>query len=165
MKQLLIMRHAKSSWSDENLADHDRPLNPRGQNNAPQMGKFVAEQNCLPGIILSSTAQRAATTAKLFVEGCGTDIPIRERRGLYHPSLSDYREAINQLSDPPNRIMVVSHNPGSQEWVYQLTREYESIPTATIAVLAFDDSFQWSEINQPGTAELLAIWRPKEVLS
>ena len=60
--------------------------------------------------------------------------------------------------------MVISHNPGSQEWVYQLTRDYETIPTATIAVLAFEDSFEWSQIHQPGTAELLAIWRPKEVL-
>ena len=164
MKQLLIMRHAKSSWADETLADHDRPLNSRGQNNAPRMGEFVAEQNCLPDIILSSTAQRATETAKRFVEGCGTAIPIRERRGLYHPSISDYHEAINQLSDPPERIMVVSHNPGSQEWVYQLTREYESIPTATIALLAFDDAFQWFDIHKPGTAEIVAIWRPKEVL-
>ena len=101
MKQLLIMRHAKSSWSDENLSDHDRPLNARGQNNAPRMGAFVAEQGCLPDIIISSTAQRAAMTAKLFVEGCGTAIPIRERRGLYHPSISDYTEAINNYPIRP----------------------------------------------------------------
>ncbi|MDG2012571.1 MAG: histidine phosphatase family protein [Pirellulaceae bacterium] len=164
MKQLLIMRHAKSSWAEGGISDHDRPLNPRGQANAPLMGRFTTEQGCLPDVILSSTANRAISTAELFVEGSGKDIPIRQRRGLYHPSIADYDEAIGCLTEDPQRVMVVSHNPGSEEWIYRLTQQYETIPTATIAVLGFSESFSWSKIAEEAPAELMAVWRPKEVL-
>ena len=164
MKQLLIMRHAKSSWADGGISDHDRALNNRGQANAPLMGQFTAEQGCLPDAILSSTANRAISTAELFVEGCGRDIPIMQRRGLYHPSIADYDEAIRCLPGDPRRVLVVSHNPGSEEWVYRLTQQYETMPTATIAVLGFSDTFTWSKISDEPPAELMAVWRPKEVL-
>ncbi|MGI9519564.1 MAG: SixA phosphatase family protein [Pirellulaceae bacterium] len=164
MKQLLVMRHAKSSWKDETLADHDRPLNPRGQDNAPRMGQFVAENKCLPDLILSSTAARALQTARLFVEGCGCDIEILTFKRLYHAGPEDYREAVAVSGDPHARIMVVSHNPGSEVWTWQLCGQHETLPTAAIAMLEFDEGFQWSKIRDDSSANLLDVWRPKEVL-
>ena len=164
MKQLMIMRHAKSSWKDGSLSDHDRPLNHRGLENAPRMGQFVADQECLPELILSSTAKRAISTSRLFVEGTGRDIPIVTQRSLYHPGVSDYCEAIFSLAEKRNRVMVVSHNPGSEEFVFQITNCYESIPTAAIAVVEFGKEFDWSKLNSNCEGELLDVWRPREVL-
>ena len=65
MKVLLLMRHAKSSWGDPTIKDHDRPLNNRGKKDAPRMGKLLKENNLIPDIILSSTAKRAEMTQSL----------------------------------------------------------------------------------------------------
>ena len=163
------MRHAKSSWKDGSLSDHDRPLNPRGLDTAPKMAEYAARQKCLPDVVLSSTANRALLTAELFVESCvelgEKEIPIVTQRRLYHPSLDDYCEAIySKVEETHERIMVVSHNPGSEEWVYQLTRCYESMPTAAIAIVELNEDFEWFSISRDSRGELLDLWRPKEVL-
>ena len=67
MKTLTIVRHAKSSW-ETSVADHDRPLNDRGMSAAPRVGSAIAEKGKIPDIIISSTALRAATTAKLIAK-------------------------------------------------------------------------------------------------
>ena len=73
MKTLLIFRHAKSSWKHPELADHDRSLNKRGKLDAPMMGELLRNEDALPELILSSSANRARTTAELFIEGSGFD--------------------------------------------------------------------------------------------
>lgn len=158
------MRHAKSSWKDETLSDHDRPLNARGRDNAPRMGGYAAEKSCLPDLILSSTANRAITTAEMFVQGASCEIPIITQRSLYHAGVADYCQAICSLANDEARVMIVSHNPGSEEWVYRLTRHYETMPTAAIAIVEFDEQFLWSRMDHDSKAELLDVWRPKEVL-
>ena len=64
MKKLLLLRHAKSSWSDDGLPDHDRPLNKRGKKTAPQMGRLLVERDLVPDLIVSSSAKRARKTAE-----------------------------------------------------------------------------------------------------
>ena len=63
MKTLIVMRHAKSSWKHPDVADHDRPLNKRGKQDAPRMGKLLRQQKLTPQVIVSSTATRARRTA------------------------------------------------------------------------------------------------------
>ena len=65
MKTLLLLRHAKSSWDNSELADHDRPLNGRGRRDAPRMGQLLAQHDLTPDLIVTSAARRAATTAEL----------------------------------------------------------------------------------------------------
>ena len=164
MKQLLIMRHAKSSWKDHSLSDHDRPLNRRGREDAPRMGRFLQQHHCLPDLVLTSTARRARDTADLFVAGCEQPIPVLSQRSLYHPGLDDYWEALTTHAANQSRIMVVSHNPGSEEWLYQLTGQDERMPTAAIARLQFPSPFDWKNIANTQNAILLEIWRPRDVL-
>lgn len=164
MKQLMVMRHAKSSWKDSSLSDHDRPLNPRGLRNAPEMGRYACQQACLPDLILSSTANRALTTARLFVEGAGSDIPIVTQKALYHPGVRDYCQAVGAQVSEQGRIMVVSHNPGSEEWIFRLTGSYETMPTGAIAVVEFAADFCWTKINARSQGELLDVWRPREIV-
>jgi len=163
-KQLLIMRHAKSSWKDDSISDHDRPLNPRGLKDAPAMGRFVADAGCLPSLILTSTANRAKTTAQMFTQACGQEIPVVTQKALYHPGIKDYCEVVNSQANQQDRIMVVSHNPGSEEWLYLLTATYEALPTAAIAIVDFPESTSWQTLGHQTRGRLQAIWRPKEVL-
>ena len=84
MKTLLLMRHAKSSWDDPDVADHDRPLNKRGKKDAPRMGQWLAEQGLTPEVIVTSTAKRARKTAELVAESCGCQREPIVLPELYH---------------------------------------------------------------------------------
>jgi phosphohistidine phosphatase len=68
MKTILLLRHAKSSWEDPDLPDYDRPLNKRGKNDAPRMGKLLKDKDIIPDLIISSTAARAKKTAELVAK-------------------------------------------------------------------------------------------------
>ena len=79
MKTLVLARHAKSSWDEPDLEDHDRPLNERGEHDAPRMAKRLAGTGVRPEVILSSTALRALTTAEIFGEVLDLDVELDER--------------------------------------------------------------------------------------
>jgi phosphohistidine phosphatase len=163
MKRLLVMRHAKSSWDDESIADHERPLNPRGERNAPQMGKYVVEQQYVPDLILVSTAVRAVATAELFVAGAGCKIPVGLDRNLYHADVENYCDTVREGADSEKTLLVISHNPGVERWIYAITGEFETMPTAAIAVIHFSEKLDWVDINSLTKGSLEAVWRPKEI--
>ena len=160
MKTLLVMRHAKSSWSKPGLADFDRPLNERGKLAAPKMGEFIRDQGLIPQLIISSTAKRAKKTAEIFAESCGYDSSIEFESNFYLASPETYIEVLSwqQQSDP---IMVIGHNPGLENLVYVLTGETEAMPTAAIAQIEISIN-DWSEIVS-GRGEMRNLWRPKEL--
>jgi len=83
MKTILILRHAKSSWKHSELSDHDRPLNKRGEREAPRVGQLLRDEGLLPEVILSSTARRARDTAQIAAEKCGYESEIRFIPDLY----------------------------------------------------------------------------------
>ena len=164
-KRLLIMRHAKSSWSDSDATDHERTLNRRGLRDEPRMGQFIAEQNCQPDLIASSTANRAKLTAELFVEKCTDekDIELQFVDDFYHAAPRSYLEYISGINDDAvQSIMVVGHNPGLETLVYRLSNSYETMPTAAIAHFQLDID-HWSNVNGSLNATLLDVWRPKEL--
>ncbi|MDJ0974375.1 MAG: histidine phosphatase family protein [Planctomycetota bacterium] len=164
MKTLLVLRHAKSSWKQPELADHDRPLNKRGKRSAPLMGALLDEQGIVPDLIVSSTARRALDTARSVAEAAGYEGDIEARRELYHAEPQDYLEALADVTDAFDRVMVVGHNPGMEMLVSHLAGHYERFPTAALAhlVLAID---AWHEAPgvTPAAARLEGLWRPRDL--
>jgi phosphohistidine phosphatase len=161
MKELLILRHAKSSWDHPELADHDRPLSKRGKSDAPRMGEWLWREELTPDLIISSTARRARTTAEAVAEACDYDGDVILTRDLYHADALTYLDVAQQLGEVHKRIMLVGHNPGIEELVEDLSGHYERMPTAAIAwfSLAIDT---WAALTEDVSAELKAVWLPRE---
>lgn len=161
MKTLLVLRHAKSSWNDPGLGDHDRPLNKRGRRDAPRMGELMDAEDIVPDIIISSTAVRARTTAVLLADACGYGGKILLEPDLYHAAPAEYLRTVSESARRTDSAMVVGHNPGIEELVAVLTGAHQRMPTAALACieLAIDD---WSEITA-ATGILAGLWRPKEL--
>ena len=162
MKELLILRHAKSSWDFPHLDDHDRPLNKRGLADAPRMGKLIRHEGMVPQRIIASTAERAHTTALLVAKACGfAEEPLATPR-LYLAGPDEYLDLLSELDGGTGSAMVVGHNPGIEELVEELTGSAERMPTAALARIALDLK-DWTEIVGPRRGELLGVWRPKEL--
>jgi phosphohistidine phosphatase len=162
MKTLLILRHAKSSWKDESLPDHDRPLNKRGLKDAPRMGELLRREDLLPDLILCSTAQRARKTAELVVEESGYEGELRLSRDLYAFDPGAYLEALVELEDIYERVMLVGHNPAMEELLEALIGEFERMPTAALAQVDLPIG-HWGELDDEPEGKLIHIWRPKEL--
>lgn len=164
MKTLLVLRHAKSSWKDPGLGDHDRPLNKRGKRDAPRMGALLDADAPLPELILASTARRAQDTARRVAEAAGFEGEIEPREELYHAPPQAYLEALADVSDALACVMIVGHNPGMEMLVSSLAGRYERFPTAALAHLVLHIE-AWHEA--PGvtaaSAELQQLWLPREL--
>jgi phosphohistidine phosphatase len=165
MKTLLILRHAKSSWKDPNLPDHDRPLNKRGKHDAPRMGKLLKEEDLIPDLIISSTAARAKKTAELVAKACkykGEEISLNQ--SLYGAEPAGYLKILQELSDKDKAVLVVGHSPSVEETVEVLTDSADVImPTCALAHISLPIQ-NWAELNkQKIKGKLLKIWRPKEL--
>ncbi|MCS6982548.1 MAG: histidine phosphatase family protein, partial [Flavobacteriales bacterium] len=117
MKRLLLVRHAKSDWSKPDLADHDRPLNKRGMHDAPLMARVWARQLDVPDVLVSSTALRAAQTAKAFAKSWGiqeADIVMDPR--LYLAGRRTLLDAVKNLPDEARTAALFGHNEGISEF-------------------------------------------------
>jgi phosphohistidine phosphatase len=162
MKTLLILRHAKSSWKNSELADHDRPLNKRGKRDAPRMGELLVREGLIPDLIVSSSAKRAKKTTELLAEESGYEGEIIFERDLYAAWPEAYIETLNVIPDEFETVMVVGHNPGLEDLLEILTGEVERMPTAALANVSLPIE-HWRELSLEIEAELLNIWRPKEL--
>jgi len=162
MKTLLLMRHAKSSWKHAELKDHERPLNKRGQQDAPVMGQLLVERELLPQEIISSSAARACQTAELLKESSGFNGKIEYLDRLYMAEAEEYIDVLSQLSSDLERVMIIGHNPGLETLLQLLSGRIEALPTAVIAHLVLPIS-EWGELNGETEGELVEIWRPKEL--
>lgn len=161
-KTLLIMRHAKSDWNNTRLDDHARPLNKRGKQDAPQMGRLLKKEELTPDLIITSTAERALTTAELVALACDYDGELVTTNSFYHADPATYLEVLQGVDDQYKRVMIVGHNPGMEELVADLTGEAEHFTTANIAHVELPIS-SWAQLNEDTTGKLLNLWRPKEV--
>ena len=162
MKTLLILRHAKSSWKEVGVADHDRPLNKRGYRDAPRVGRLIRRESLVPEIILCSTALRAQTTAQLVAEACGYAGEILFLQDLYHASPSQHIATLRQRSKTTTRVMIVAHNPGVEELLTALTGSFHRLPTAALAQLTLP-VVDWSQLSQHCQGTLEGLWRPREL--
>jgi phosphohistidine phosphatase len=162
MKTLLVARHAKSSWADPGMSDHDRPLNERGKEDAPRMGRFLKDQGLVPDLIISSTAKRARKTASKVAKACGYPGEVELAGSLYLGHPSDYLQVLQQLDDEYPCVMVVGHNPGLEACVEDLTGEYAKMPTGAVAQVALEID-RWSDLATPPGGRLVSVFRPKEL--
>jgi len=159
MKTLYVLRHAKSSWDAPELADFDRPLNERGENAAPFVGKFMAVNGFEPQVIVSSPAVRARETARLAKEAAHLSADIIHDERIYEASPRTLQTVASSIDDRFESAMLVGHNPGMEGIVRLLTGRSEEMPTAALAVIDLDIQ-RWSEIDS-GLGSLRRIIRPK----
>ncbi|MCL6494623.1 MAG: histidine phosphatase family protein [Ignavibacterium sp.] len=147
MRQLILIRHAKSSWSDPRLDDFDRPLNKRGKRDAPFMAKLLLEKNIRPDLIISSPAKRTKLTALEFAELFG----IKSEKmlwddNLYLASYITLLKKLKQLNNNINTIFLVGHNPGLTDLHNFLCKEeIDNIPTCGVVGLKTDKN--WGDIS------------------
>lgn len=163
MKTLLLLRHAKSSWKDPELEDHDRPLNKRGKRDAPRVGLLLQQQqNLQPDVILCSSAKRARKTAAKVAKNCGYEGIIQLDGGLYLAGPEAVLNVLRGVADSHNCVMLVGHNPGLEYLLELLTGTQTQLPTAALAQLhvAIDS---WSDVSSTTRASLVDIWRPREL--
>lgn len=164
MKQILLLRHAKSSWANPGLTDFDRPLAGRGLNDAPAMGEFVRNIEYEPAAIFSSPAARAKQTTELFIKGADISEDIVSwHKDLYHGSMREYIALIQSASDGNDRIMLVGHNPLMENTAGMLAGSEHKIavrmPTAALVCLeCFAD--KWKDVT-PGTCQIKWMMIPK----
>jgi len=162
VKTLLILRHAKSSWDNPNIADHDRPLNKRGKRDAPRIGRLIRDQDIVPDLIISSTAKRAAATAEAVADACDYEGDIEFTRSFYHADAETFLDRLSSVQDQNSIVMVVSHNPSVEELLESLTGRWERMPTAALAQVDLDIG-NWSEIEDMPEGELTNLWIPKNI--
>jgi len=162
MKTLLLMRHAKSSWSNAKLSDHDRPLNSRGRLAAPLMGGWLTSLGVTPNVILCSTAERAKQTVEYLIQALPFEGEVRYSRMLYHAGDEVFSEELGRLGDEIETAMIVGHNPGMEYAVESYTGGWRRMPTAAVARIAFPIQ-KWGDVKDIPEGELTGLWRPKEI--
>lgn len=161
MKQLIVVRHAKSSWKDTRLDDHDRALNKRGERDAPFMAAELKKLKVEPVYLISSTATRALETAKYFA----TEFEYRKReivrdQQLYLASPEDLMDVVRQLPDEKNTVLLFGHNPGITSLVNDLSAAaIQNVPTCGICAISFTVS-HWREVRA-GAGQLVFFLYPK----
>ena len=165
MKTLLLMRHAKSSWKESNIPDHDRPLNRRGKHDAPLMGKLLRDQKMNLDLIISSTALRAETTANLIAKAIRYKGKIILDKSIYNAEPMDLLTLLSNSSDEYNSILLVGHNPTMEETVQMITNSPElTMTTCAIAHLTLSID-TWTDLKEKQTfsSKLENFWTPKEL--
>ena len=161
MKRLWILRHAKSSWDQPGIADHDRPLAPRGRKAARRIARWADANDVRPELVLCSTALRARSTLDLIRAGIG-DPAERVARGLYHASADDVLELVAWTPDDVERVMLIGHNPTLHELAGVLAPPGpEAFPTGALATVRLEiDS--WESIA-PGCGRIEAFVVPRSL--
>ncbi len=163
MPTLLVMRHAKSSWKNRNVDDHERPLNKRGKRDAARIGAMLARRELLPHAILTSSAERAHDTALRLAAETRLDLDVLSvEPSFYLAGAGEYIERLRWLPDGVERVMVVGHNPGIEELVETLGGQWERMPTAAVAHIALPGA-TWSTLDDDTVGRLRTVWRPKEL--
>ena len=160
MKTLLVLRHAKSSWDNAYVSDHDRPLNKRGKADAPRMGQLIRNEQLTPDLIISSTAKRADTTAQEIAHSSGYEHEVSTTQRFYLADAKTYVDALQTADNRHDIIMVVGHNPGMGELVEMLTDRYEAMPTCALAQITLPID-HWRELSYTTRGELTNYWYPK----
>lgn len=170
-RHLLLLRHAKSSWDDEALADFDRPLAPRGLKAAPRMGQEIARRGWLPELVYVSPAARTRQTWQLASADWPAPLPAASFHDSIYGALANDLFALTRSAPQEiGSLLVIGHNPGLEIFAAQLAGPgsssdavkslEEKFPSGALARFEFEGD--WDELR-PGIARLTHCLRPKEL--
>jgi phosphohistidine phosphatase len=162
MKTLLLMRHAKSDRDDPTFEDHERPLTERGKKAAKRMGQLLHDEHLVPDLILSSTAVRARKTASKVAKKTGYAGAIELHRRVYMADPATLLAVVQELVPNRDRVLVIGHNPGMSDFLSELTKSMQDMPTATVAQIELPVK-NWCEIDWRTRGKLITLWRPREL--
>ncbi len=162
LKRLTLLRHAKSSWKDPALDDFERPLNERGQRDAPVMGRRLRARGARPSLFLTSSAARARETARRIAREIAYPVEfLQAEPDLYLASADTMLEILMQQPNDFNDMMVCGHNPGITELANRLTGAgIDNIPTCGIVSMQADLP-DWKALNNGVRLELAYFDYPK----
>jgi phosphohistidine phosphatase len=170
MRRLILFRHAKSSWDDPALDDHDRPLAPRGLAAAPRMGAWLAERGYAPDAVLTSTSARTLQTWDLARQALADPPDPVVTSRLYHADPATMLEVLRRAPAAAATVAIIGHQPGISGFARKLSdgraapscaRAFKHFPTAAIAVLDFDAP-DWASVDW-GTGRFHAFATPREL--
>jgi len=152
MRRLTLVRHAKSDWSLPGQNDWDRPLNKRGQRDAPEMARRLRSRRLKPDLILSSPAVRALTTATVMARELKVDAAnVLQDERLYLASAADLLTVVRELGGEAKHVMVFGHNPGMNDCANKLSSgdQIDNLPTCGVFTAQFDIA-SWAELDWNG---------------
>ena len=167
MKHLFLLRHAKSSWDDPDLGDHDRPLAPRGVRATALLSDYMSSAPVAPSLVLCSSALRTRQTLDGIRDALDPAVVVHTERELYAASAEDLLQRVRALDDDIDSVMLVGHNPDIAQLALTLAghgKRREDLrgkyPTGALATIAFEGS--WGELA-PGRGELVDFVTPKQL--
>jgi phosphohistidine phosphatase len=170
VRTLLLLRHAKSSWSDPGLRDHERPLAPRGRKAAKRLARYVDSHGLQPELVLCSSARRARETLDLLRPALGAGAEVAFDNDLYGADGGELLGRVRAVTNHVESVMLVGHNPGLQDLAISLAGDGEpgalellraKFPTAALAILDLG-STGWARLG-PGDARLTRLVLPREL--
>lgn len=161
MKTLYLLRHAKSSWKDETLADIERPLNGRGRKAAKTVGAFLKKEEIVLDLVLSSSAVRARETTDLVIKAASFSTELRFDERIYEAEAQRLLGVVNQIEPGKKSVLLVGHNPGLEELLKLLTGVEETMPTGALSKVVLSAS-AWDGIKGKG-GSLEWIVKPKQL--
>lgn len=166
-KRIHLLRHAKSSWDDPDLADHDRPLAPRGRKAATRIAHHLEEAGVRPDLVLCSSSVRTRQTLERISGSLPEGTPVEIENGLYASSASALIQRLQRVPDKAQAVLVIAHNPGLQDVALLLAgrgaaveRLYDKFPTGALATLVHEGA--WIDLRA-GACELVELVFPREL--
>ena len=167
MKQLFLLRHAKSSWDDSELVDHDRPLAPRGWRAVTLIAEHLGREGITPALVLCSSARRTRETLEGIAPTLGEATSVQIGGELYAVPAPPLLEPLRAVEDGVESLMLIGHNPGVEQLALSLAGGEEKAavlrrkyPTGALATLEFGG--RWADLR-PGSAALTDFVTPKRL--
>ena len=168
-RRLYLQRHAKSSWDDPSIDDHDRPLAPRGEEAVSRLRRYVATTDIAPALVICSSARRTVMTWDGVHEAFPDGTPVVVEDGIYGASAGELLTRLQEVDDGTESVMIIGHNPGLEVLAAILIGAGDDdvrrqlatkFPTGALAELTFDTT--WADLG-PGSATLATFVTPRSL--
>lgn len=162
-RRLILMRHAKSDWSHTGLSDRERPLNDRGNRDAPRMARWLESIHGVPDLVIASTATRVRETLAKMQSQWKKQPEIFFRDDLYLASPTSLLRALQADGADFESVMLIAHNPGLADLAQQLTGEIRHFPTAAMLSFKVSDDHPWHRLITAQDVQLEHWQIPREL--